>query len=215
MFIQSFVVYTAYSDCEECDKFKIVGVYDFIPPPAGNNIVVLLTVSEDLAGHFDPHYSDLFFVDFDGDTITNRLGPSHTLPSTTRDTIPYSLVLSTELRNQDFPTDFDGKLVIQTPTVEPCNDFECNISYSNIVTFVTKIQTDLTILVYPNPSTDFVNIETTKPIKEIKLFDINYSLVIDNGDSRNLDVSNISNGNYIIRITYIDNSSSYKAILKY
>lgn len=209
---------SAYADnhCEECDKFKIVGVYDFIPPPAGNNLVLLLTVTEDLENQLGGFYSDLFFVNSSGDTITNRLGASHTLPTITSDTIPYSMVLSTELRNQDFPTDFNGKLVIETPSLPPCVGFTvCNIPYSNIVTNVTESQPDLPLQVYPNPCTDYVRIATPKPVQSISIFDINSNQIHLTVDLSSIDMSNLSAGVYLMKITFKDNSTIYESIIRH
>jgi type IX secretion system substrate protein len=214
--ILSYISVYSQGDCAECDKFKIIGVYDFLPPPAGNNLVLLLTVTEDLENKIGGFYSDLFFVASSGDTITNRLGPSHTLPTSKSDTIPYSMVLSTELRNQDFPKDFDGKLVIQTPSLPPCVGFTvCNIPYSNVISGILETQSTNRLNIYPNPSTDIVIIETNKPIKEIKLFDINFSLVINNGNANRLDVSNLINGNYILEVTFKNRTRVYKSLFKY
>jgi len=216
LILMSYISVYADNHCEECEKFKIVGVFDFIPPPAGNNLVLLLTVTEDLENQIGGFYSDLFFVNSSGDTITNRLGASHTLPTITSDTIPYSMILSTELRNQDFPTDFDGKLVIETPSLPPCVGFTvCNIPYSNVVTNVTESQPDLSLQVYPNPCTDYVNINTSKPIQNVDLFDMNSNRVLAAENLNNIDISHLSTGYYLMKITFNDNSTIYKSVLKH
>ncbi|MEZ4949848.1 MAG: hypothetical protein R2784_10730 [Saprospiraceae bacterium] len=51
------------SNCSECDKIKIVGVYDFLASPqtpGGNYILLLLTLSEDLSPGFNTFYVDIF-----------------------------------------------------------------------------------------------------------------------------------------------------------
>ena len=162
----------AQNECPECEKIKIVGVYDFGPPPGGNWIILLLTVTEDLDSGFDPHYTDLFFLSHNGDTITKPFGPSLSLPQITTDTIPYLLELNTELSNQNFPIAFDGILVISTPTGGSCpNVTLCHINYSLLttLTFETEFQ-NKTSRIYPNPVIDNIHIESDKKIKGVKLF---------------------------------------------
>jgi len=199
LILMSYISVYADNHCEECEKFKIVGVFDFIPPPAGNNLVLLLTVTEDLENQIGGFYSDLFFVNSSGDTITNRLGASHTLPTITSDTIPYSMILS-----------------IETPSLPPCVGFTvCNIPYSNVVTNVTESQPDLSLQVYPNPCTDYVNINTSKPIQNVDLFDMNSNRVLAAENLNNIDISHLSTGYYLMKITFNDNSTIYKSVLKH
>ena len=162
----------AQNECSECEKFKIVGVYDFGPPPGGNWIILLLTVTEDLDAHFDPFYSSLFFISNQGDTITIPLGPSYTLPELTSDTIPYIMELNTELSNQDFPIAFDGRLIIRTPTGPPCpNVTWCNINFSNITSGLTDLKDEARLLkIYPNPFNDKIKIETEELIDNIRIY---------------------------------------------
>jgi hypothetical protein len=98
-----------------CEDYRIVSIFD-IPPtqqfPGGNYFLLLLTLDEDNLDNID-NYANLFFVDELGDTISIPSGPSSTLPRYASDTIPYILQLNTVSSNQDFPENFNGKLVIE------------------------------------------------------------------------------------------------------
>jgi hypothetical protein len=70
--------------------------------------------------------------------------------------------------------------------------------------------------IYPNPVTHFLNIQTTKPINGIKIFDISGKLMYDLKQKSNTiktDWSNYSNGVYFISI-YDDNGFITKKIIK-
>jgi hypothetical protein len=197
----------AQETCPECEKFRIVGVYDFGPPPGGNWIILLLTVSEDLDSSFDPHYSDLLFVTNDGDTITKPMGPSYTLPQVQSDTIPFLMELNTEESNQNFPMDFNGKLLINTPTGSPCPPVtKCIIDYGRGTTRL-KNETHSThlSLVYPNPARDKISILTRERIKEVQLFNHSGVLLQSKADIEEtdiIDLSNIDVGLLIIKCIY-------------
>lgn len=207
------------NECPECAKFRIVGVYDFGPPPGGNWIIVLLTVTEDLAPSFDPHYSSLYFVSNEGDTITIPLGPSYTLPIVVTDTIPYLMELNTGLSNQNFPTDFDGKLVIRTPNGSPCpNVTWCHLAYSLQSTKTTDpdFKSNLTIL-SPNPFRNNISIETEETIDQINIYNQFGTLLISKTKVKNDDLitmDNVSSGLLLFQIKYSNAKVETYRVLK-
>jgi hypothetical protein len=187
--------------CEECDKFKIVGVYDFGPPPGGNWIILLLTVTEDLDGGFDPHYSSMYFVNDDQDTITIPLGPSHTLPSKMTDTIPFMMELSLTLRNQDFPKDFKGNLIIRTPTGGSCGTVAyCHLKFTLLSTSMENwISNSNDILLFPNPVRDILNLASAVNIEQILVFNNQGKVLLSFEDERNrIDLSSLQAGTYYV-----------------
>jgi|GEM_PF-1701856 len=139
-----------------CDDYDIVSVYD-IPPspqtPGGNYFLLLLTLREDHLGNFD-NYANLFFLDQSGDTVSIPTGTNQTLPRYSTDTIPYILELNSTSSNQDFPTDFDGKLVIVHIT-----QLICEVDYSNVSTTSQRFPEELQAKVYPNPANSYVRID--------------------------------------------------------
>jgi hypothetical protein len=62
---------------------------------------------------------------------------------------------------------------------------------------------DVTLSVYPNPTTDFLNISTSDNIESIKVFDMNGRLVISdtyNTSDVKLDVMFLTNGYYTVLV---------------
>ena len=62
---------------------------------------------------------------------------------------------------------------------------------------------DVTFSVYPNPTTDFLNISTSDNIESIKVFDMNGRLVISdtyNTSDVKLDVMFLTNGYYTVLV---------------
>ena len=62
---------------------------------------------------------------------------------------------------------------------------------------------DVTFSVFPNPTTDFLNISTSDNIESVKVFDMNGRLVISdtyNTSDVKLDVMNLTNGYYTVLV---------------
>ena len=147
-----------------CDDYQIVSIFDMPSSPqtpGGNFFLLLLTLNQDNLSNID-NYADLFFIDALGDTISIPTGPSSTLPRYASDTIPYILELNTTAANQDFPSDFNGELVIVHIT-----QLICEVDYSNISTGLGSMNANYQVTVYPNPCVDFLNIESEKRIDNI------------------------------------------------
>jgi hypothetical protein len=166
------------SNCPECEKIKVIGVYDFGPPPGGNWVITLLTLTEDLSSGLDPHYSSLYFVSTAGDTITVPTGPSLSLPELATDTIPYLLELNTELSNQDFPEDFNGVLVIRTPTTGSCPTVTwCHIPFGSGSSAVGPGTPPKSTLIYPNPMQDKLYLPEGQAFQTVNVYTPTGSLV--------------------------------------
>lgn len=210
-------ILSAQSNCPECDKFKIVGLYDFGPPPGGNWVILLLTVEENLATDFDPHYSDLYFVTNELDTITKPFGPSLNLPQVSTDTIPFLLELNTEESNQDFPTDFDGYLVIRTPTAGNCPLITwCHVPYTNLWLDTEEPELNLTTI-YPNPLSSAVSVIGEKPIHSIEVFNSigkRLIMVANYKSGEVIDLQKVENGMLFLRLNYTDNAQETYKVLK-
>lgn len=218
-FLLSSVLSIAQDDCAECSKFKITGVYDFGPPPGGNWIILLLTVSEDLDPGFDPHYADLYFVSTAGDTITIPYGPSLTLPQVVSDTIPYLLELNTTLSNQNFPIDFEGNLVIRNPTGGPCPPVTfCNIGYAVISTsIIDQRLSKKHAVIYPNPMSNEMHISSEESIRKVIIYNQKGALVKTVLDYKNEEIINligIENGMLLVQLIFDDQMTQVLPILK-
>lgn len=197
-----------------CDNFKIVSIFDFPSSPltpGGNYFLLLLTVEEDNQRN-SSIYTDLFFVDERGDTISIPTGQNSYLPIYSTDTIPYLLKLNSTSNNQDFPVDFNGKLVI----IHPSNPI-CEVNYTNVSTRVNNLIYSDEVSIYPNPFTDDLNIKSGKRIDKIFIFNSigriveTYSPVL-NPDHINLE--KLSSGGYFIAIQFKNGDTSVNKILK-
>ncbi|WP_395049206.1 CotH kinase family protein [Flavobacterium sp.] len=90
------------------------------------------------------------------------------------------------------------------------------IASSIISLSATSFDETSTIDIYPNPVTHFLNINTTKPMSGIKIFDVSGKLIYDlkqKSSNINTDWSNYSSGVYFISI-YDENGFVTKKIIK-
>lgn len=73
------------------------------------------------------------------------------------------------------------------------------------------------ITVFPNPTSDFININTTEGIKSIKLYDVKGGLVISqplSNKNPRLDISTLPKGNYLLTIETNAGTETKKIIKK-
>lgn len=197
-----------------CDDYKIVSIFN-IPPtpqtPSGNYFLLLLTLDEDNLSNID-NYANLFFVDNLGDTISIPTGPSSTLPRYSSDTIPYILQLNSPSSNQDFPDEFNGKLVIIHIT-----QLICEVTYSNISTNITNLHAEFETNVYPNPFVDFIKIDSDKGIKSIFMVSSGGRIVdrfYTNSYHYEMNLKNLSAGKYIVLIQFEGGETEFYNVIK-
>jgi type IX secretion system substrate protein len=92
-----------------------------------------------------------------------------------------------------------------------------NMARTNFGLLVTNgFETDSSIVLYPNPANDFIQIKCDSNIKLIELFDIQGRVLetrLENKDAVKLDVSNKAKGIYFLRIT-TDKGKSVEKIVK-
>lgn len=79
----------------------------------------------------------------------------------------------------------------------------------------TGIQENMTDFnIYPNPATDYVNIETTENVQRVEIFNIQGQLVhAENGAVSSISVKDLANGVYTLKLT-TDNGVSVHKIVK-
>jgi hypothetical protein len=216
LFISYFVINIfAYSYGQvNCDDYKIVSIFD-IPPtpltPGGNYFLLLLTLDEDNLNNID-NYANLFFVNNLGDTISIPTGPSSTLPLYSSDTIPYILQLNSTIFNQDFPEEFNGKLVIIHAT-----QLICELDYSNIITNTKTIHIDFETKVYPNPFVDVVMVDSDKYIESIFIFSADGRIVdkvYKMSNDHEMNFNNLCAGKYFVMIQFEDGKTELHILIK-
>ena len=71
------------------------------------------------------------------------------------------------------------------------------------------------ISIYPNPTSDFLNITTKLKIDEAKILDTSGRIILNIKNLTNkIDVTQLSTGNYILQLTFKEGSRSFKFIKK-
>ena len=69
------------------------------------------------------------------------------------------------------------------------------------------------IIIYPNPSSTFIKIETSKNLIDIQIMDIHGNVLPVTIQKNSLDISFLDNGTYILKIL-VENKLYIKRILK-
>ncbi len=72
------------------------------------------------------------------------------------------------------------------------------------------------IAIYPNPSNNYINIETKNPVKRVNLFDVRGNLVLSKSefDRKKIDISELSYGVYTVNIITNENVTIRKIVKK-
>lgn len=197
----------AQTECPECDKFEIAGIYD-IPPtpqaPGGNYFILLLTLNEDLDTGFDPFYADLIFIKDNGDTLTVLFGPTQTLPKYRQDTIPYIMKIDSKQSNLDFPEDFDGVLrIVKIPGLTCPDTKHCDIDPDPTTSIIEFEHSDLSnFSVYPNPASNCIEIISEHQLCELSIFDLRGCLIKslhNTQSSKRIYIGDLLSGTYVIQ----------------
>lgn len=103
-----------------------------------------------------------------------------------------------------------------------CNGTKSLVTLSDVVTVtqedltvtgINNSEKNLYLSLYPNPVIDVLNINSSKAISDLSILDAT-GRVINFANSNTMDLSNLSSGIYIVKITFEDNSSIIKKIMK-
>lgn len=76
------------------------------------------------------------------------------------------------------------------------------------------VNTKTNIGIYPNPTTDFLKFDTNAKIDAVQVFDISGKAVNAQLIDNQVDVRNLQNGVYLLKITTAEGTSSQKFIKK-
>ena len=84
-------------------------------------------------------------------------------------------------------------------------DINKNIHFTVVNPSTTGVEdlSDVTFSVFPNPTSDFLNVSTSDNIESIKVFDMNGRLVLSdtyNTSNVKLDVMSLTNGYYTVLV---------------
>ena len=93
-----------------------------------------------------------------------------------------------------------------------------NAEVTNLYTNNTLSSSDFTennieVSLYPNPANDILNIEMTSDVKSIEIYNIQGQKVLSS-NQKQINVSNLASGIYMIRIQDVDNAIATKKIVK-
>lgn len=69
------------------------------------------------------------------------------------------------------------------------------------------------VLVYPNPATDYFQIETKSPVVAVTVYNLNGQKVLS-GDNKSVNVSSLTAGNYIVKIITADGKTTSHKLMK-
>ncbi len=102
---------------------------------------------------------------------------------------------SNEVQEYDF---IDSNLISKNYYRLKQIDFDGQFTYSEIAVVSYK-EIEQHVILYPNPSEDVLNVRGVVPV-ECKIFNMNYSLVMESDDTNKIDISDLHSGIYIISI---------------
>ena len=151
----------------------------------------------------------LFEVDSNNDKVWEYINPVSASGVLTQGDNPFETG-NTLFRAIRYPFDysaFDGK------DLTPSSPIEINPDLSNctVLNVNEVVLTDLKI--HPNPTIGIINIKTIEVVNKIEIYSVLGELVFKKENSKSVNLSNFSNGLYILKI-HFKNSIISKKILK-
>lgn len=109
-------------------------------------------------------------------------------------------------------------------TTVTANTVAANVIFDNIQLKATNsmdllavndvVNTKINVGIYPNPTTDFLKFDTKAKIDTVQIYDISGKSVNAKLTDNQIDVRNLQNGVYLIKITTAEGTSSQKFIKK-
>jgi hypothetical protein len=108
------------------------------------------------------------------------------------------------------------KSIVEIPSNDPNAEYkqvEVNLS---VVTGLTKAS-KIGVITYPNPSTQFVNVQADANIETISIYNVNGSIVKTiniNAKSTTVNVSDLAKGNYLMNINVGNNTVVRKVVVE-
>lgn len=82
---------------------------------------------------------------------------------------------------------------------------------------IEDFNNSIIITIYPNPTSDYINIQTNSTIKEVKIYDLNGRLKSEktfNSENYNVDIRDLSSGFYLLQVYDENERITTKKILK-
>ncbi len=99
-----------------------------------------------------------------------------------------------------FMFDYGSSFNIDNIEIKPLDDLSINNQQKNIVS------------IFPNPTSDFINIKTENKVESVEIFDYSGKLLLQQ-KSKKINIQHLNQGNYLLKIT-TDKGSLTKKIIK-
>ncbi len=103
----------------------------------------------------------------------------------------------------------DTSHYLYVENIDKCFTFNKVYNFSNETVKksnkATKIIKNLSVKIYPNPSKDYIIIQSNEEVKRSEIFDMTGRVLKINGGDREIDIRNLIDGNYIIKIYDVSN----------
>ncbi|UQB69327.1 GEVED domain-containing protein [Epilithonimonas zeae] len=90
-------------------------------------------------------------------------------------------------------------------------DYTINVLKESLA--VSETDKKINTIIFPNPTKDFVNIKNESNLKTAEIFDINGRKIMESA-AKTIDVSKLTTGQYIIRMTFDNGSQDTQKLIK-
>lgn len=152
-------------------------------------------------------------------TVTDTLNNTHTLFDITdythhpQDTLPDGVTNFNPMKLYTSGILIDGMNSVNAELSVFWDDFEFLIDSTTMSTGQIDIMKNCKI--FPNPVSDFINIQSEKGIKEIHVFDMSGKLCKTiNTDFGTTNLSSLKKGTYIVSVLFVNGSQEYYKVIK-
>jgi hypothetical protein len=167
------------------------------------------TSSEAVVGLWMDYNQNNIFEDSEFTQLVNNMNSQNTTSFTVSNTTNIGQV-KMRVRSRAYGSSINN--------TDACSTFGSGETRDYIFTISNTLSMDNVILnsklkVYPNPTSDFINIETTKEIKNIAVYNMIGQKIMQ-ANSKQLNVSNLANGAYILEVTSNQETIEYFKIIK-
>lgn len=171
--------------------------------------IYTFTSSEAVIGLWMDYNQNNIFEDSEYTQLVNSMNSQNTTSFTVSNTSNIGFV-KMRVRSRAYGSTIGNSNACTTFGSGETRDYIFTVN-NNLDIYDTSLNT--IIKVYPNPASDYINIETSSEIKNIAVYNMMGQLVL-NMVSNKLDISNLSNGTFILEVTSNEDQKSYSKIVK-
>ncbi|MCL9769953.1 GEVED domain-containing protein [Flavobacterium sp. HXWNR69] len=171
--------------------------------------IYTFTSSEAVIGLWMDYNQNNIFEDTEFTQLVNNMNSQNTTSFTVSSTSNSGLV-KMRIRSRAYGSAINSSNACTSFGSGETRDYIFTVNNSlgvNDNSFDTKIK------VYPNPTSDYINIESLSEIKKVTVYNMMGQMVL-NTISNKVDISNLSSGTFILEVTSIDGQKSKRKIIK-